>query len=70
MQTNAEYRKLMLTYKSANVNEGASPFPEFSKPLPKSVDWKAEGYVTEVGNQVFILNNNNLVCFRNNTKMI
>lgn len=49
--TNDEYRNLMLTYKPNTGTTGASEFPVFSKPLPKSVDWKAEGYVTEVGNQ-------------------
>lgn len=51
--TKEEYREMMLTYKPQGRPDSNSitHSTTFTQPLPKSVDWKAQGYVTEVGNQ-------------------
>lgn len=51
-QTNEEFVKVMNGYRTTNITSGSIYMPASHVTLPDSVDWRKEGYVTPVKNQV------------------
>lgn len=62
-QTNEEFVKVMNGYKVVNKTQGATYMPPSHVTVPDSVDWRKEGYVTPVKNQVTVTYTTSTECF-------